>query len=136
MKTKVYGFAFALSVLFELYYNLIAVKQIVVYYDYTTFFLDNYITQPLLYCSLAALITELVRHFGWLHFPEKAQNVCLLLIVALLVLYVVSLIFLFVANTQFPFPVGLLIARYPQIFLVHGVLLALGLHKEISATNE
>ena len=135
MKTLIYGLTFALAVLLGLYYNLIAVKQITVNYDYTAFFFHNYITQPLLYCSLAALIVELSQFVGWLRFPPKMRNICLLLAAVLLALHLVLLLALFAANIKFPVSIGLLITSYPQIFLVHGVLLALGLHKENTEAN-
>ena len=135
MKTFIYGLTFALAVFLGLYYNLIAVKQIAINYDYTMFFFHNYITQPLFYCSLAALIAELSHFVGWLHLPQKARNVCLLLAVVLLVLYLVLLLALFATNITIPLSIGLLIISHPQIFLVHGVLLALGSHKESPAAN-
>lgn len=126
----IYAVLLFISVSYEVCYHLGAEQQTTIYYGVFPYFLKLYVVTPLFYCSLASLIVELGQYVGRLHLSTESRQGCLWLTALLLAIHLVLVIVLFSANIKIPISIGTLIINYPQVFLVHGMLLSLGLHKE------
>ena len=138
MKKSMHNFSTVYTVLllgsavFALYFHIVAAPQIDLTYNVGSLMLQLFVMAPLFYVSLAALVTEIAQQAGFLKLPDGVRKACLVVggvLTALWLLYAL----LNTMGIQMPVAVGSFMMEWPQAFLLLGIVLSVGLHRDRKA---
>ena len=129
----VFAVLFAVGVLYEWYYQTVAVKELIIRYDYFHLYLRLYLMRPVLYTAGAALMMTVLQQTKILAVKQEAQKICLASAVLCAALYYVICLAPMVASAfgaNLLFRPALFFLEHTEWFALVGLLLSAGVWRE------